>query len=172
MAEISWTRRSYQAGVLLIPLDHEARSWTGAQAQALAGITVADEALLPAQRRFEPEPVPDSGEGRAVSSPLDHALHGADVVVLFTLDLGAVDREAVSQIGDTARLSGTLLGAIVVSPGARWERPGAHDAMTGIREAADNVVILKDDGFVLPFLHVLRGGPQENASGGLAGVAP
>ncbi|ASR36563.1 hypothetical protein BAY61_17905 [Prauserella marina] len=172
MAEISWTRRSYEAGVLLIPLEREARSWTGAHADALAGITVAGEALLPAQRRFEPEPVPESGEGRAVSSPLDHAMHGADVVVLFTLDLGAVDREAVTQLGDAARLSGTLLGTIVVSPGARWERPDAHGAMTSIREAADNVVILKDDGFVLAFLHVLRGGPQENARDGLAGVAP
>jgi hypothetical protein len=162
MAEISWTRRSYEATVLLIPLDPGARAWLGARSQAdLDGITIADSGLLAAQQRFRPEPVPTTGEGRAISSPLEHAVHHADVVVLFTHDLAAVDRDAVVHVGDAARLSGTLIGAVVVSPGARWDDADARRAATTVREAADNVVILEDDRFVLTFLQVLRGGARD-----------
>jgi hypothetical protein len=162
MAESSWTRRSYEAAVLLIPLDPQARSWLATRGgDDLAGITVADEQLLNAQQHFRPEPVPPTGEGLAVSSPLEHAVHDADVVVLLTHDLAVVDRAAVEHLGDAARLSGTLLGAVVVSPGARWDDPEAHRSATTVREAADNVVILKDDRFVLAFLQVLRGGTRD-----------
>lgn len=167
MAEISWTRRSYEATVLLIPLDSAARSWLGARSGAdLEGITVAGEELLDAHTRFRPEPVPATGEGRAVSSPIDHAVHDADVLVMLTHDLTAVDRDAVVQISDAARLSGTLLGAVVISPGARWDQPAAHQAATTIREAADNVVILKDPRFLLAFLQVLRGGARDGSPAG------
>lgn len=165
MAEISWTRRSYEATVLLIPLDGAARAWLdsagGAADDGLDGIRVAGEDLLAV--RPEPEPVPADGEGRAVSAPLDVAVHEADVVVLFTHDLTAVDRDAVVRVGDAARMSGRLLGAIIISPAARWDTPEAHRSATTLREAADNVVILKDDRFVLSFLQVLRGGPRDPA---------
>jgi hypothetical protein len=173
MAVISWPRRSYEAGVLLIPLDPDARVWLDARgAGELDGIAIADERLLAAQQRYKPEPVPATGAGRAVSSPLEHAIHDADVVVLLTHDLARIDRRAVAEIGDTARSSGKLLGAVVVSPGARWEEPEAHRSATTIREAVDNVVILEDDGFVLAFLQVLRGGTQDGSvGGGLAEVS-
>lgn len=164
MAEISWTRRSYEAGVLLIPLDPDARAWAAARTDgALGGITIAGAQLLSAQRRFEPEPVPASGEGKAVSSPLEQAMHEADVVVLFTHDLAVVDPRLVSEIGDAARLAGKLLGAMVISPGVRWEQPAAHQAVTTIRESVDNVIVLKDDRFVLAVLQVLRGGTHDVA---------
>lgn len=164
MAEVSWPRRSYEAAVLLIPLDEDARAWAAARTgHDLAGITVADDTLLSAQEYFEPEPLPGTGEGRAFSSPVDHAVHEADVVVLFTHDLAVVDRTVIGNIGDAARLAGRLLGAVVVSAGARWDDPAAHRAVTAIREAADNVVILKDDAFVTPFLQVLRGGARDAA---------
>lgn len=162
MAEKSWTRRSYEATVLLVPLDDAARAWLDAQGHGddgLAGIRVAGTDLLAVRPR--PEPVPAAGEGRAVSSPLEHAVHEADVVVMFTHDLAAVDRDEVVRIGDAARMSGKLLGAVIISPGARWEAAEAHRSATALRESADNVVILKDDRFVLSFLQVLRGGPGE-----------
>lgn len=163
MAEISWTRRSYEATVLLLPLDRAARAWLDARGDGdddgLTGIRVADAGLLAVRPR--PEPVPVAGEGRAVSSPLEHAVHEADVVVMLTHDLAAVDGAEVVRIGDAARMSGKLLGAIIVSPGARWDTPEAHRSATALRETADNVVILKDDRFVLSFLQVLRGGPRE-----------
>ena len=169
MAEISWPRRSYEAGVLLIPLDADARAWAAARTDgALDGITVAGAQLLSAQRRFEPEPVPTTGEGTAVSSPLEQAMHDADVVVLFTHDLAVVDRHSVTEISDAARLAGKLLGAMVISPGARWEQPAAHQTVTTIRESVDNVIILKDDRFVLAVLQVLRGGTHEVTLGGTA----
>ena len=79
----------------------------------------------------------------------------------FTHDLAAIDRASVIAVADSARPSGTLLGAVVVSPGARWAEPAAAAAITTVREAVDNVVILKDDRFVAPFLQVLRGGVQD-----------
>lgn len=166
MAEKSWTRRSYEATVLLVPLDDAARAWLDAQGggdDGLAGIRVPGPDLLAVRPRPEPVPAEGEGEGRAVSSPLEHAVHEADVVVMFTHDLTAVDRDEVVRIGDAARMSGKLLGAVIVSPGARWEAAEAHRSATALREAADNVVILKDDRFVLSFLQVLRGGPREPA---------
>lgn len=167
MAEISWTRRSYEAAVLLIPLDPHARAWLSACSDDdLQGIDVADERLLRAAQRPSSEPAPEAGDGRAVSSPLDHVVHDADVVVLLTHDLAAIDRAAVVQIGESAALSGTLLCAVVVSPGARWDEPEAHRSATTVREAADNVVILQDTRFVLGFLQVLRGGTRDEALAG------
>ena len=146
--------------MLLIPLDADARAWLGGRGpEELAGLTVAEPNLLEEATGLEaPGGAP---HGWAVSSPLDHAVHDADVVVLFTHDLGAVDTASVIVVADTARASGTLLGALVVSPGARWEEPAAARAITTVREAVDNVVILKDDRFVAPFLQVLRGGVQD-----------
>ncbi|MEV6899208.1 hypothetical protein [Amycolatopsis sp. NPDC051372] len=166
MAEPSWPRRSYEAGVLLIPLDADARAWAESRvATGLAGITVADEPPH-SQQRFEPEPLSATGAGRAVSSPVEQAVHEADVVVLLALDLPKVDRAAVGEIGDAARPAGKLLGAVLVSPGARWEDPAAHLAVAAIRESADNVVILKDDAFVTAFLQVLRGGARDDELAG------
>jgi hypothetical protein len=165
VAGISWTRRSYEATVVVIPLDPDARAWLDARSRDdLAGIVVAGEDLLDEQSRFRSEPVPATGEGRAVSSPLDHAVHDADVVVLFTHDLAAVAHDVVAQTGDAARASGTLLGAVVVSTGARWEHPAELATAAVVREAADNVVILRDDRFVLAFLQVLRGGARDGAA--------
>lgn len=173
MAEISWSRRSYEAGVLLIPLDDDARAWAVSRAaDGLAGIAIADDLLLPAQQCFEPEPLPAAGEGRAVSSPVEEAVHEADVIVLLAHELTAVDRVAVTEVGDAARAAGKLLGAVIVSPGARWEDPAAHLAVTAVRESADNVVILKDDAFVTAFLQVLRGGAREDVPTGVAGGWP
>lgn len=170
MAEVSWPRRSYEAEVLLIPLDDDARGWAVARAAgSLAGIAVADDLLLAAQQRFEPAPLPVRGEGRAVSSPVEEAVHESDVIVLLAHYLAKTDCAAVTEIGDAARSAGKLLGAIIVSAGARWEDAAAHKAVTAIRESADNVVILKDDAFVTAFLQVLRGGAQDEVPAAGAG---
>ena len=173
MAGISWPRRSYEATVLLVPLDPDVRTWLGARdGDDLEGITVAGVELLVEQSRFRPEPVPATGEGHAVSSPLEHAVHDADVVVLITHDLSVVDHDAVVQIGDAARASGTLLGAVVVSADARWREPAELVTAAVVRESADNVVILRDARFVLAFLQVLRGGARDGGpAAGLLGAA-
>lgn len=172
MTGISWTRRSYEAAVLLIPLDPGARAWSLTRGEDdLEGITVAGAQLLAEQSRFRSEPVPETGEGLAVSSPLEHAVHAADVVVLITHDLAAVEHETVVQVGDAARASGTLLGAVVVSAGARWQGPAELATAAVVRESADNVVILRDDRFVLGFLQVLRGGARDGEpAAGLLGA--
>ena len=169
MIPISGTRQSYEATVLLIPLDAAARGWTHEHRGDLEGITVADHDLLSAHRQFHPQPMPASGEGTAVSSPLDHAVHDADVVVVLTHDMTSVDGCSVVQIGDAARSTGKLLGAVVVSPGARWSEPTAHRTATTLREAADNVIILKDSRLVAAFVQVLRGGARDEQVAGAAG---
>lgn len=162
MATISWTRRSYEATVLLIPLDAEARTWIDTQgATALEGITVADAGLLARQDAFQPQPVPATGEGTATSSPIDLAIDDADVVVVLCRDLPAVDVQTVMSIGDAARVAGTLLGAVIITPDARWSGHAAQRGATAIREAADNVILLKDPALALAFLHVLRGGTHD-----------
>jgi hypothetical protein len=169
VATISWTRRSYEATVLLIPLDAEARTWIDTQgATALEGITVADAGLLARQDAFRPQPVPATGEGTATSSPIDLAIDDdADVVVVLCRDLAAVDVQTVMSIGDAARVAGTLLGAVLITPDARWSGHAAQRGATAIREAADNVILLKDSALALAFLHVLRGGTHD---GELAGA--
>lgn len=169
MSPNSWTRRSYEATVLLIPLDGPARGWTHLHDDDLEGIRIADLDLLSAHQRFHPGSVPASGEGAAISSPLDHAVHDTDVVVVLTHDMTSVDRSAIVQIGDAARSTGKLLGAVVVSPDARWAEPAAHATATTLREAADNVIILKDSRLVPAFLQVLRGGAREEQPAGAAG---
>ncbi|MDT7654597.1 MAG: hypothetical protein QOI36_6003 [Pseudonocardiales bacterium] len=162
MATISWTRRSYEATVLLIPLDPAARTWIDTrEAVALDGITVADAGLLARQDGFQPEPVPATGEGTATSSPLDLAIQDADVIVVLCQDLTAVDIGTVVHIGDAARATGTLLGAVIVTPDARWSGHTAQQVATTIREAADNVILLKNPALALAFLQVLRGGTRE-----------
>lgn len=159
------TRRSYEAAVLLVALDPTARRWLdGREASELEGITIADEELAAPT----PAPAPAVGEPAAVSSPLEHAVHAADVVVVLTHDLARVDTEAMVRIGDVARASGILLGAVIVSPDARWTDVAAERAATTVREAADSVVVLDDTRFALPFLQVLRGGIRDSDLAGAA----
>lgn len=155
------TRRSYEAAVLLVALDPTARRWLdGRDAAELEGITVAGAELA--------TPSAVARVPTAVSSLLEHAVHAADVVVVLTHDLAGVDGEAVIRIGDAARANGTLLGAVVVSPGARWTDPAAERSAATVREAADSVVVLDDVRLTLPFVQVLRGGARD---GDLAGVS-
>ncbi|MBP2370673.1 hypothetical protein [Pseudonocardia parietis] len=159
------TRRSYEAAVLLVALDPTARLWlNGHDDSELAGITIAGAELAAPP---PDDPAPGAGGPPAVSSPLEHAVHATDVVVVLTHDLAGVDRDMVIRIGDAARANGILLGAVIASPGARWDDPAAERSATTVREAADSVVVLDDTRFTLPFLQVLRGGARD---GDLAGA--
>lgn len=152
------TRRSYEAAVLLVALDPTARLWLdGRDASELEGITIAGEELA----ARAPDPALAVAGPTAVSSPLELAVHAVDVVVVLTHDLARVDGDMVVRIGDAARANGILLGAVVVSPGARWTDTAAERAATTVREAADSVVVLDDTRLALPFLQVLRGGARD-----------
>lgn len=162
---ISWTRRSYEAAVLLIPLDRDARAALDARGDdALVGITIGDAALLTER----PDDVAHLGQDDASSTPLELAVHEADIVLVHTHDLSEVDRAAVARIGDAARSTGKLLGAVVVSPQLNWSDAASYDAATTLREVADNVVVLSDVSLAVPFFEVLRGGTRD---GELAGAA-
>ena len=173
---ISWTRRSYEAAVLLIPLDPRARAVLGeCGEEALDGIRIADEELLAAQdealinvEAFTTVATGSPGEHGAASSRLEVAVHNADIVVVLTHDLAAVDVAAVTRIGDAARSNGRLLGAVVVSPDLRWHDDAAHRAAFALREAADNVAVLSGMSLALAFFQVLRGGAREEALTGAA----
>lgn len=163
MVSISWTRRSYEAAVLLVPLDPRARTWLADQeGSELEGIRVAEPGLV----RGSQERRHDGDRDVAVSSPLEHAVHASDVVVVLTLDLAGADDVAAVRVADAARADGILLGAVIVSPGARWTDPAAEHAAGVVRDSTDSVVVLADTRFVLPFLQVLRGGTRDDETAG------
>ncbi|MET8805895.1 hypothetical protein [Streptomyces sp. NPDC004546] len=137
----SWTRRSYEAAVLLVPLDPTARTSVAALRDELPGITVV-------------------AEGPFTDAP-HKAVEHADVVILLICDLAGVDHDAVTRLGDAARATGTLLGAVVVTPDLAWSGAAEDAAAAVVRENADTVVIVRDMPPVLHLLQVLRGGSRE-----------
>lgn len=137
------TRHSYEATVLLAPLDGRARAaLDGPAARDLAGITIAE----PAGER------------------LDQAVAGADMVIMLSYDLGAVDPAVVSRLGGGARDTGAPLGTIIVTPDRRWTEPDAQRGAVILREASDTVVVLGDLAPAIAFLQVLHGGSWLTAS--------
>lgn len=148
MAATSWTRRSYEAAILLVPLDPQARAaLNGQPAAALDGITVA-----PPERAGSPD-------GR-----LDQAARRADVVVLLAYDLAAVDPAVVARLDRAAHRAGASVGAVVISPDRRWSAPAAQRGAVTLREAADTVLVLGDLALAMAFVQVLRGGSGPGAS--------
>lgn len=143
MATHSWTRRSYEADVLLVPLDPTARATVTALRGELPGITIPDD-RLPA----------DTLRQRAT---------GADVITLLVRDLAAVDHDSVAALGAAARAGGTLLGAVVVTPGLAWNGAAEDASAAVVREHADTVVVVPDMPPVLHLLQVLRGGTRDTA---------
>jgi hypothetical protein len=141
MAATSWTRRSYEAAVLLVPLDPQARVALNGQAAALDGITVA------------PRELPGSQDGR-----LEQAACRADVVVLLAYDLAAVDPAVVARLDSAAHRAGASVGAVVISPDRRWSDPAAQRGAVTLREASDTVLVLGDLALAMAFVQVLRGG--------------
>jgi hypothetical protein len=142
MAATSWSRRSYEAGVLLVPLDPQARAaLNGQPAAALDGITVT------------PPELTGSPDGR-----LEQAARRADIVVLLVFDLAAVDPAVVVRLDSAAHRAGASVGAVVVSPDRRWSDPAAQRGAVTLREAADTVLVLGDLGLAMAFVQVLRGG--------------
>lgn len=141
MPSHAWTRRSYVADVLVVPLDPTAREDLTVRRDSLTGVTVADSDEL------------DDG--------LKEAVNRADAVVLLTGDLSLVDHAAVAALGESARSTGTLLGAVVLAPDLSWTGPGEHASAAVLREHVDTVVVLRDVPPVLHFLQVLRGGTRD-----------
>lgn len=150
MSSASCTRRSYQADVLLVPLEPRSRAAVQGPAplDALDGITIAGTDT----------PVGDTGPRGATSRP--------DVVVMLTHDLAAVDPGLVTRVGTSARASGALVGAIVISPDRSWHGPEARRTAAELRAAADTVVVLTDMSPAAALLSVLRGGPQTAGTAG------
>ncbi|MFI8992962.1 hypothetical protein [Streptomyces sp. NPDC053542] len=142
MSTHSWTRRSYEADVLLVPLDPTARAAVTALPDELPGITVPGAS-----------PLVDSRQ---------HVEH-ADVITLLIHDLAAIDHDAVVRLGEAARATGTLLGAVVVTPDLGWSGADEDAAAAVVRDHADTVVIVPDMPPVLHLLQVLRGGTRDTA---------
>ncbi|MEU0971054.1 hypothetical protein ABZ357_38715 [Streptomyces sp. NPDC005917] len=142
MPTASRTSRSYQADVLLVPLEPRARAAVAGPdpLAALAGITIAGTD-------------PQAGDTRH------------DVVVMLAHDLPAVAPGLVARLGASAHEAGALVGAIIVSPDRTWRGPEARRAAAALRAAADTVVVLSGMAPATALLQVLRGGP------GTAGTA-
>ncbi|MFD7444424.1 hypothetical protein [Streptomyces sp. NPDC059909] len=142
MPSHSWTRRSYVADVLVVPLDPTALEDLAARRDSLTGVTVADSDEL------------DDG--------LREAVERADAITLVTCDLSLVDHAAVAALGEAARAAGILLGAVVVAPGLSWSSGDEHESAAVLREYVDTIAVLRDLPPVLHFLQVLRGGTRDS----------
>ncbi|MFF1737488.1 hypothetical protein [Streptomyces sp. NPDC058247] len=142
MPSHSWTRRSYVADVLVVPLDPTAREDLAARRDALNGVTVADSDQL------------DDGLHKAVEQ--------ADAITLVTCDLSLVDHAAVAALGEAARAAGIPLGAVVVAPGLSWSSDDEYASAAVLREYADTIAVLRNLPPVLHFLQVLRGGTRDS----------
>jgi hypothetical protein len=141
------TRHSYEATVLLVPLDGQARTaLAGAAAEHLEGIAVAPD-------------LPDWDDGQ-----LRRAAGQADMIITLSYDLGQADAGVVSRLGRAARAAGAPLGSVIIAPDRRWTEPDARRGAVVIREAADTVVVLGDLAPAIAFLQVLRGGSRLRAS--------
>lgn len=138
-----WARRSYEADVLLVPLDPTARTSITALRGELPGITLAEDGSF--------------------TDTLRECVARADVVTLLVQDLAALDHDTVTRLGEAARATGTLLGAVVVTPDLAWSGAEEDAAAAVVRENADTVVIVRDMPPVLHLLQVLRGGSRDAA---------
>ncbi|BCL23968.1 hypothetical protein ACPCBX_04285 [Streptomyces tuirus] len=145
MPSASRSHRSYRADVLLVPLEPRSRAavLNPAPHDALDGIVIAG-----------PD-TPSAGTGSAPGG-----LSRPDVVVMLAHDLAAVDPGLVTRLGISARASGALVGAIVISPDRSWHGPQARRTATELRATADTVVVLADMAPAVALLRVLRGGPR------------
>jgi hypothetical protein len=148
MSAPTLTRRSYEAEVLLVPLDNRARSaLNGLAAEALAEITVT------------PPELPRTLDGR-----LEEAARRADIVIMLSYDLGAVDPAVVARLDKAAHGTGAPLGTVIIAPDCRWTEPSAQRGALTLRESSDTVVVLGDLAPAVAFLQVLRGGTRLTAS--------
>jgi hypothetical protein len=148
MTEPVLSRKSYEASVLLVPLDAQARAAAGgAAAEHLDGITIA------------PADLPSWDEGR-----LAQAADEADMILMLSYDLGQVDDAVTGRLEQSARAAGAPLGAVIIAPERRWTEPDARRGAVALREAADTVVVLSELEPAIAFLQVLRGGSRLAAS--------
>lgn len=143
MPPASRSHRSYRADVLLVPLEPRSRTAVTSPAphDALDGITVSGTDTPWAVRTCP------------------------DVVVMLTHDLAAVEAGLATRVGASARASGALVGAIVISPDRGWHGSEARSAAAELRAAADTVVVLSGMSPAVALLRVLRGGPQTAGHG-------
>jgi hypothetical protein len=166
---MNWTRRSYEAHVLLLPLG------AGAAAAQNAFVTRGLEGVMTV-RGVTRSTGADDAEVRLASVPL--VGHGwrpaaedlsvadlvddADMVVLMATDLAEVPAALCATVSDAARAGGALIAALVV--GSRnWDTPHGSSAMAALREAADMLVVVRGAELASSFLDVLRGGAREPA---------
>lgn len=155
MVAWSWPRQSYEASVLVVPLESiVARTLAALPPEHLNGVEVFDSAIVPPnQPAVDPdEPVP--------TSAVEAAVHEADVVLLITESLTAADTALVVEVADAARASGRLIGAAVISESASWSGATASAAAVVLRESVDNLVVIRDMTMATSFIDVLRGGER------------
>lgn len=150
-------RRSYEARVLVVPLDSEARELV--TTLAADGVTGVQVLTMPDPRSAETTPlgsdawVPPSPAGTAEIAA------GADMVVLLGVDLAGVPEGLVHDVSAAAREHGDLIAAVLVAP-QNWEDPRGASAMVTLRQEVDMLISVRGTSLVAALLDVLRGGAR------------
>jgi hypothetical protein len=149
MTSWAWPRSSYEARVLLVPLDEG--SWAGETEPE--GVRVLRPVAETATKSGLDAPVP--------STAVEEAVHATDMVVLLVHELAAVEEAVVVEVCDAARAEGRLIAAVVVDAELGCRTSSAQRAAVVLREAVDTVVVLRDPSLATAFIDVLRGGDRE-----------
>lgn len=159
-------RRSYEARVLLAPIDGAAVGVAEAFTRlGLSGVTVV-----------APEPAAAAGNGQG--TPEARAVAGHDVVVLLGADLRLAAPSAVTRIGAAARAAGCLVAGLLVGSTDDTDSTDSTDstddtggaAMAALREAVDMLVAVRSTHLAASFLDVVRGGGERVEAGGASGA--
>jgi hypothetical protein len=160
---------SYEARVLLVPVSQSA--WQiidtmrglgleGVMALVTAVTTGSTGGPNGAAGMAQLAPIGERGWAApppATTGTIPELVSEADMVVLVVGDPDEVHLELAAEVAEAARDNGDLVAATLV--GSRdWQTPEGKAAMSGLREAVDMLVSVRQPHFAASFIDVLRGG--------------
>jgi hypothetical protein len=155
-------RRSYEACVLLVPLDERAIWLTREMASSgLDGVMT----MRGRGNGYQLAPLASESWFPAGTTDTLDVVVEADITVLVVGELGQVDAALCRAVASEAEAAGTLLAALVIGQ-AQIDDPSADEAMVTLRQAVDMLVVVRSLRLATPFIDVLRGGPREPALAG------
>ena len=153
-------RRSYEARILVVPLDSRASDLVASlAADGVGGVQVL---TAPDERAAETTPlgrdawIPPRPAGTAEITA------SADMVVLVGADLASVSEILVRDVCAAGREHGDLIAAVLVSP-QNWDGPDGASAMVTLRQEVDMLISVRQTSLVSALLDVLRGGARGTA---------
>jgi hypothetical protein len=151
-------RRSYEARVLVVPLD-ERGVWL-LRDMSSAGLEGVMTMAVEPRGGYVASPLATESWTTTGQTSSLAVVGEADMVVLLVGDLAMVDVELCRRVAHESHRSGTLIAALVVgTPEA--QDPAVNQSMAVLRKSVDMLVAVRSLRLATPFIDVLRGGARE-----------